>query len=256
MHRQVPIATENSFGTYFTLEEMSDFQTPSRRRSIVPVPTKSELVAKRLAASAGILPGSVGPFIGLLVEGIQGKYDKRVRDFQRDVEDRLTMLEADFDSLADSEEFQSLFARTMMQLLQEHSEEKLAAFRNILVNAVVAPVDWSIQELFFSLTTRLTTAGISLLRDMTSPEPLSVRIGRPRKEQVTFGEIWSVLLPTVPKHIILRNMAVLVREELVADHSTGFDRHTALNDNELRSLMLTFGNQYVQFALLTGEHSA
>lgn len=228
-----------------------------RRRSVVPVPSALDKVKKRaplVTSSAGLVASAaggeaVGPILRILTELIPSRHERRTRDFLRDVEDRLTQLEVDVDALGRSEHFHALVARVVVLLFQDYQKEKLDAYRAILLNAAVNPIEPTLEELYLIMTGRLTALSLVVLREIDCVEPLPERTGTERKTQVTFAAMWRGVLPGVPLDTLKPTLELLHREGLVRDTAILLDRHTALNDGDLRVLSTSLGQGFMSFVL-------
>jgi hypothetical protein len=120
-----------------------------------------------------------------------------------DIAERIKKLEecgkVSLDDLRDDEGFTSTFAQATQAALRTHDEEKLAAFRNAVLNSALPQrPDELRREMFVRLIDSLTVIHFRLLSLMTEPRKWFSDQGRPAPEGQSNGEIIHMVFGAFP----------------------------------------------------------
>lgn len=171
--------------------------------------TKLDHTLSAVKAAVNLIPYAGGPLGSLLSDYLPNSVEKRKTEF---LEKLGKELEAVQDRLRTDVVFREYFISTFMQsfrrALENHQEEKVSAFRAIIVNMAI---DQNPQEdevaAFISITDRLTPLHIKLLKILADPQAIidSNESAKSRFESVYMGGIntlFELLLPEYPTDLV------------------------------------------------------
>jgi len=156
------------------------------------------------------------PFCGgiasLMSDYIPSRRVKRLEDFARQVaEDLNAVMEAAQAERLETDEYAFIFERCFLGASQFPQEEKIRAFRAILVNSIL-PTDLrqDEQEYFLSLAERLSPLHLRMIRFMSDPAGYLVAAGISKNEiRGGFSTFFPVALPGVDLQVIKATFADL-----------------------------------------------
>ena len=102
-------------------------------------PEKSDRIRTALVASASAIPWAGGPLAVVLDKYLPDELERRKDAFIKQIADDLKQLENKVGELAlDSPEMMSTFIKILRHGLEEYRQEKLIAYRNILLNSAIS----------------------------------------------------------------------------------------------------------------------
>jgi len=140
---------------------------PSRRPAD-PTEGSEEALLAAAGALAAFVPPSI-PVVGVLGALVAPLLSRRWKRWMRDLEARLTALEAQgvlptFNEIVEQESFVSLIVRAHTAVAENHTELKLDLLRNVVLNAAVAPPeDFDTHAAFLRYVSDLGALHISVL---------------------------------------------------------------------------------------------
>jgi len=210
--------------------------------------TKSDHTLSALKAVASAIPYIGGPLGSLLSDYLPDSVEKRKTEFLTKLAEELDVvqdrLQGDFIS---KDYFISTFMQSFRRAIENHQEEKIGAFRAIIVNAAI---DQNPREdeiaIFISITDRLTPLHLKLLKILFDPQRVvdSDEPARLRFESISMGglsTLFEMLLANYPVDLVsiafhdLYNMGLqntersgvtMTRSGIVAKRTTEFgDRY-------------------------------
>jgi hypothetical protein len=124
-------------------------------------------VTNVVKAALNAVPGFGGTLASLVADYIPSSRAARLEQFSKDVAEALSKLTAEIQAeRIRTDQFAYLLTRVYTNVAKEYQEEKLRAFRNVLVNGLVQEVADIEQERFLSWVEQMTTLQLYILHEL------------------------------------------------------------------------------------------
>jgi hypothetical protein len=138
---------------------------PEEKRVSLPVNTAADHARSAIKAALNTMPVVGGPLSSLLEDYIPSSRAKRTEEFIIGLGERLEELQDQIhEERIKTDEFSYLITRGIENAQHDYQTEKLDAYRNLLVNALVLDdLDPSVTEAYMSMVEDLTPAHIVVL---------------------------------------------------------------------------------------------
>ena len=141
--------------------------------------TIAQHLAKGFSVGIGIADPVLGALASLATVFIPSRRAKRLEEFAEQIASDLRALREAIDATyIRSDEFAHIFEQSFRGVAENYQEEKVAAFRGILVNAPIRrDVSEDEKQYFLSLVSSLTPLHIRLLRFLDDPAAYAAAAG-------------------------------------------------------------------------------
>lgn len=154
------------------------------------------------AAAISAIPGIGGPLATVLQEYIPLTIEKRRNETIRQLAEELQRLENRVDDQKmRSEAFHITLIKTMRLLTVERHQEKLDAFRNIILNEAINQTENPELDFFVYVTDSLTGDHIRMLKIFGNPKAFVEADANLKKrfDELSFGGLGDILRPAFPR---------------------------------------------------------
>lgn len=156
----------------------------------------------------------------------------------------------DLEALASNESFATVAMHASQVAIRTHSEEKLAALRNALLNAALPnPPEESLQQMFIHLVDSFTEWHIRILKLFQDPPHWFQVIERQEPKFFTMSSISQVLIAAYPELQDRRQFYDLILSELEAKSlCSGVSAHVSMSGSGALDKRTTdLGDQFLRF---------
>lgn len=214
--------------------------------------TGGDHVANIVKAALNAVPVVGGPIASLIDDYIPESRQKRVEKFSQDLADELSRVQESLDEgYVKTEEFAYLFTRVYQNVVRDYQQEKLDAYRNILVNSLRVDLAASVQERFLTLVEQLSPLHLRVLSAFISDEHNSnVFAQNPNRSSMSIGETLRILLPELPEGEVVRCVFDLDQMGITNRvHGLLTGTMTEFGARQLEGRLTAFGREFVDFVL-------
>ncbi|MBX3097826.1 MAG: hypothetical protein KF812_13305 [Fimbriimonadaceae bacterium] len=157
----------------------------------------SDHIANIVKATLNVVPFVGGSIASLIDDYIPESRQKRIEEFSKNLADEMERLGDSLDAnYVKTDEFAYLFTRVYQDVTRDYQQEKLVAYRNILVNALRVEVDASIQERYLYLVEQLTPLHLRVLSAFVSDHRNEAQMAKePNRMSNSLSQTLKWLLP-------------------------------------------------------------
>jgi len=202
---------------------------------------------------------SAAPFAGaiasLMTDYIPAARSQRLEEFAEQIADDLRRLQDRvIVEYLKTDEFAFMFEKCFRAVAENPQQEKLEAFRGILVNSAIRKdLSGEEKEFFLNLAMNLSTLHIRILRFMATPEEFLNAAGIPQANiQGGFSHFFPVALPGVKLDVIRSAFGDLYRYGLISTDQSIFGTMTAGQGLQLLKGRVTeLGQNFIGFCSVT-----
>jgi hypothetical protein len=216
--------------------------------------TPGDHIANVVKAALNAVPVVGGPMASLMDDYIPESRQKRVEKFSQDLADELSRLQDSLDeSYVKTEEFAYLFTRVYQNVVRDYQQEKLDAYRNILVNALQVDLAASVQERFLTLVEQLSPMHLRVLSAFVSDQRnAQVFAQNPNRHSNSLGQTLRFLLPELSDGEFERCVFDLDQMGITNRvHGVLKGMMTEHGARQLDGRLTSFGRHFVDFVLAT-----
>lgn len=205
--------------------------------------------AKALVSAVPIVGGVIASLMSDLIKDSQ---ERRLLEFTKKVADELTRhnqrLNADF---VKTEDFAHLWQLSFRKVSEERGQQKLEAYKNILVNSLILDVDTATIDEYVDVASRLGDIDLRVLSAFVSDASNQPAVGQLQNfPQGSLMQTLRALLPELDEGKIDRAILVLdgagITNKVQQSLMTGMTGHGA---TQLESRLTAFGRSFVDFVL-------
>jgi len=198
---------------------------------------------------------SAAPFVGaiasLMSDYIPTSRAKRLEEFTEQIAKDLLRLQDSVDAkYLNTSDFAFMFEKSFRAVAEYPQNEKLQAFRGILVNSAInKDLAEEEKEYFLNLAMNLSTLHIRILKFMASPEKYLDETGILKKNiHGGFSEFFPVAIPGIRLEVIRSAFDELNRFGFTNTSDSIFGTMTARQGLDLlRGRVTELGNRFIQF---------
>ena len=194
-------------------------------------------VAKALVAAIPFIGGSVNSLIG---DYQVGRKLSRLQKFYESLQTDYTNLKAKVnEDFISSDDFLDIFEETAKKIVNERTEQKRIAFKNILLNSILSnEVDYDYTEENLRLLERLRNEHILFLNLFYDPRKINIERNGPLNEgggfSTTLNQLMAKLLPEWTEEKILDICKDLENERLLSNFVESYK--TMMTDQGIKHL--------------------
>jgi len=222
--------------------EAKDLQKQTARDHVVNV----------IKATVSGIPVVGGPVASLMSDYIPNSRVERLEQFAKDLADDMTRVHDKLNvDYVRTDEYAFLVTRVFEDVARDYQEDKLRAYRNILVNGLRFDVRASIQEAYLNRVENLTPLHLQLLSCFVSDEDNAKKLPDATQSYGSSGSIRNtlqILLPDFPRDQLAACAHDLdiqgITGNLASSLTTMMTAHGA---QELANRLTPFGRGFVDF---------
>lgn len=210
----------------------------------------SDHIANIVKAALNAVPFVGGSIASLIDDYIPESRQKRIEEFSSDLADEIERLEGSLnEAYVKTEAFAYLFTRVYQDVTRDYQQEKLVAYRNILINALRVDVDASIQERYLFLVEQLTALHLRVLSKFVSDQRNAIDLAE--LSQAMMGSLFQTLrtlLPDVSPDLIESCIFDLDQMGITAGVSNALmTTMTGHGATQLEGRLTGFGRNFLNF---------
>lgn len=234
-------------------EDKKDMLTKEVKEIIKSTPIGEHVFNIFAAALASVPIGA--SFTSLLKEYIPDARFKRIDRFARQVAEDLKRLSDKIDvDYITKDEFAYMFEQSFRGVAQNYQEEKIEAFRAILLNSAIRKdVIQEEKEFFLSLVNNLSVVHIRILKFLANPEGYISEQGINRDSiQGGFRDIFRTLMPELETMIVKSAFGDLYQLGLIGTDKTIFGTTTSASGLQLVGdgrRVEDLGRRFIEFCI-------
>lgn len=212
--------------------------------------TAGDHVANIIKAALNAVPILGGSVASLIDDYIPESRQKRIEEFSKGLAEEMERLAGSLDeSYVKTDEFAYLFTRVYQDVSRDYQQEKLDAYRNILVNALRVDVDASVQERYLALVEQLTPMHLRVLSAFVSDARNHAQMAKePNRMSGSLDQTLKWLLPELSSGQIescifdldqmgITNRVTNALKTMMTDHGS----------RQLEGRVTPFGRGFLQF---------
>lgn len=210
----------------------------------------SDHIAKIVKATLNAVPFVGGSIASLIDDYIPESRQKRIEEFSKSLADEMERLGDSLDAnYVKTDEFAYLFTRVYQDVTRDYQQEKLIAYRNILVNVLRVDVDASIQERYLFLVEQLTALHLRVLSAFVSDQRnASALAGLSQGMMGSLSQTLRTLLPDVSPDQIKSCIFDLDQMGITAGVSNSLmTTMTGHGATQLEGRLTGFGRNFLNF---------
>lgn len=123
-----------------------------------------DIIRNSLIAATGTVPYVGGTISFLLDKYIPSEAEKRRNEFLNKLAGDLEELKDQVENYSDSPEFINIFTRLLRASIDEYRDEKITAFRNLVINIAISPQKFNAIDYYSRLVIKMIPDEILILR--------------------------------------------------------------------------------------------